>query len=122
VGVKYEPLEDVLVEHVGARKAVARFGGEHDLSERDRIERLLRALLEDNDLVVADFSEATFVDSTIMHLLLEADMTARRQGNRFRLQLGTDAIVARAFELTGLGQRLEIAWSREEALGEQTRD
>jgi anti-anti-sigma factor len=122
VGVNYEPLEDVLVEHVDARKAVVRFGGEHDLSERDQIDRLLRTLLEDNDLVVADFSEATFVDSTIMHVLLEADMTARRQGGRFRLQLGTNSIVSRAFELTGLGRRLEVASSREEALADEKRD
>jgi len=117
--LRYEPPDDVLVEQVAPRAVVVRFGGEHDLSERDRVEELLRTLLDENELVVADFSEATFVDSTMMHVLLGADMEARRRGSRFRLQLGTSAIVARAFEMTGLDRRLDVARSRQEALGER---
>ena len=114
----HEPIEDVVIEDPGPRKAVVRFVGEHDLSERDDVGRLLNALLDENDLVVADFSDAVFVDSTMMHVLVEAEMEARRRGVRFRLLLGTQAIVARAFELTGLAERLNVAWSREEALAD----
>jgi anti-anti-sigma regulatory factor len=73
--------------------------------------------VEENDLVVADFSGAIFVDSTTMHLLLEADMAARQRGRSFRLQLGTASIVRTAFEVSGILKRLDCVHSREEALG-----
>lgn len=111
-------LDDVLVERPAPSKAVVTFSGEHDLAARDAVERLLHSLVEENDLVVADFSEATFIDSTMMHVLVTADTAARQRGARFRLQLGTAAIVERAFELSGLLQRLDSAHTREEALAD----
>ena len=115
----YDSLRDVQVERPAPDAAIVMFSGEHDLSDRDAVEELLEALVEENDLVVADFSGATFVDSTMLHVLVRADQAARARGRRFRLQLGTAAIVARAFELSGLGQRLEIVETREEALADR---
>jgi anti-anti-sigma regulatory factor len=72
----------------------------------------------DNELVVADFSEATFVDSAVIHLLLETKLQAEARQGRFRIQLGTEDIVYRVFEIAGVLPVLECASSREEALGE----
>jgi anti-anti-sigma factor len=95
---------------------VAVFTGEHDLTTADRTRAVLASLIEENDLVVADFSEAEFVDSSTMHALVTAHRAARARGAIFRLQLGTAPIVERAFELSGLLQMLECAATREEAL------
>jgi anti-anti-sigma factor len=112
----YDAMEYVGVEHPISGAAVVKFTGEHDLATRDDLRELLDSLVEDNDLVVADFSEAMFVDSTTMHALLDADMAARARGKKFRLQLGATAIVRTAFELSGLVKRLDCVHSRQEAL------
>jgi len=112
----YDAMEDVHVERPSSGTAVVRFVGEHDLATRDEVSALLHSLVEENDLVVADFSEATFVDSTTLHVLLNVDAVARTWGRGFRIQLDTAAIVRTAFELSGLPSRIECVHSREEAL------
>jgi anti-anti-sigma factor len=112
----YDAMGDVQVEHPTAGAAVVRFTGEHDLVTRDDVAALLESLIQQNDLVVADFSDAAFVDSTILHALVNADAEARMRGRTFRLQLGTAAIVHRAFELSGLTKRIDCFPAREEAL------
>jgi anti-anti-sigma factor len=112
----YDAMADVCVERPTIGTAVVTFTGEHDLAARDDLEYLLDSLVEENDLVVADFSEALFVDSTTMYVLVNADAAARARGRKLRLQLGTAAIVRTAFELSGLTKRLDCVHSREEAL------
>ena len=55
-------LQDVQVERPRAGAAVVVFTGEHDLSTSEPVEALLGSLIEENELVVVDFSEAEFVD------------------------------------------------------------
>ena len=111
-------IDDVSVERPEPGKAVVVFSGEHDLTQRDDVGRLLQILVDENRLLVVDFADATFVDSTVIHILLDADIAARRRGGAFRIQLGSNAIIARAFELTGLGRRLDVVGTREEALAD----
>lgn len=111
-----DPLEDMQVERPASGTAVVTFTGEHDLATKEAVERLLGSLVEENDLVVVDFSEATFVDSSTIHALFNADTAARMRGSKFRLQLGTAAIVRTVFEICGVLERIECASSREEAL------
>jgi anti-anti-sigma factor len=113
----YDAMTDVQVDRPAPGAAVVEFLGEHDLASRDDLSALLLSLVEENDLVVADFSEALFVDSTTLHVLLDADNAARARGRTFRLQLGTAAIVRMAFELSGMTKRLECVETRAEALG-----
>ena len=108
-------LQDVTVERPFAGAAVVAFRGEHDLADREQVEALLASILEEGHVVV-DFSEAAFVDSTIPHVLLNADAAARERGRELRLQLGTEAIVRKAFELSGVLEQLPTFGSREEAL------
>lgn len=107
---------EVHVERPRARTAVAVFTGEHDLATVDEVRVLLHSLIEENDLVVVDFSESTFVDSSMMHTLLESDRAARARGRAFRLQLGTAPIVETAFKLSGVLMLLDWVPTREEAL------
>ncbi len=87
---------------------VARFVGDHDLTTRDETHTLLQTLVADNTVVVVDLSDATFIDSSLLHNLMEADSTARARGMSVRLQLGGNAGVRRVLELIGLLDHFEV--------------
>jgi anti-anti-sigma factor len=109
-------LQDVQVERPTEDAAVAIFRGEHDVATAPAVESMLASLIHENELVVVDFSEAEFVDSSMIHTLVKADRDARKRGGSFRLQLGTAPIVRKAFELCGLFEQLDFVPSREHAL------
>jgi anti-anti-sigma factor len=113
--------QDVTVERPHAGTAVVAFRGEHDLADRDAIEALLRSLVEEGGVVV-DFSEARFVDSTMPKVLLSAEAVARKRGHVLAMQLGTEAVVSRAFELSGALEQIEAFDSRDEALARLRRE
>ncbi|HUP22682.1 MAG TPA: hypothetical protein VNB06_07050, partial [Thermoanaerobaculia bacterium] len=60
-------------------------------------------------------------DSSILGVVLDTHAQAHELGKVFRLQLGTAAIVHRAFEICGVFSVVERVATREEALvrGEQ---
>lgn len=69
-------LEDVRVEQPTPDTAVVVFSGDHDLSTKDEVRDLLGSLVASDDLVIADFSSAAFVDSSILGVLLDANEQA----------------------------------------------
>jgi anti-anti-sigma regulatory factor len=108
--------QDVRLEAPSSGVAVVSFVGEHDLTTRDVLRRLLAKLIGENDLVVADFSEASFVDTSVMVLVEASGRAARKRGTMFRLQLATAPIVAMVFEASGVLDELDCFSTREEAL------
>jgi len=113
-------IDDIRIERPREGTAVVVFTGEHDLSVRAEVEDIMESVIGESRLVVVDLSEAEFVDSTIISLLVQAKRDASEQGCRFRLQLGTAAIVRRIFEVTGVLDVLEVAQTREEACRERS--
>jgi anti-anti-sigma factor len=111
-----EPNAHLRVEQVTPRAVVAVFEGEHDVATSGQVRDTLASLVENNSVVVADLSVAEFIDSSIIHALVEADRTARGRGSTFRLQLGTARIVRVALEVTGLLDEIECAPTRAEAV------
>jgi anti-anti-sigma factor len=109
-------LEDVTVERPSDGSAVVVFSGEHDMATKDEVGNLLDSLLWEGDLLVADFSSARFVDASMLGVLIATNEQARKLGKTFRLQLGTAAIVQRAFEICGVFAVIERVATREEAL------
>jgi anti-anti-sigma factor len=109
-------LEDVRVEQPKAGAAVVVFTGEHDIYTSKPLEALLGSLVERNEIVVGDFSEAEFVDSATIFVLVKTHGAATQRGSTFRLQLGTAPIVKRAFQLSGVLDVVDCVVSREEAL------
>ena len=114
-------LEDVQVERPADGTAVVVFSGEHDMATEHEVRDLLHSLVRWEKLIVADFSSASFVDSSMLGVLVDTHEQARELGKTFRLQLGTAAIVQRAFEICGVFAVIERVATREEALvpGEQ---
>ncbi len=111
-------LRDVHVERPLSGRAVVVFNGEHDLSRIEALRVRLAALVEENELVVADLSDAQFVDSAVIHLLVDTKRRAEASGRRFRIQLGTECAVYRVFDVAGVLSFLECAATRDEALGD----
>lgn len=109
-------LEDVQVASPQAGVAVVSVADELDLATRTEFSALLDALVRANELVVVDFSEALFIDSSTLNVLLSAHRLALERGTRLRLQLGDGCVVKRTFEISGLLEELSWASSREEAL------
>lgn len=110
------PTDDVLVERPADGTAVVVFSGEHDLSSAPEVRELLESLLRQDDLVVADFSSAQFVDSAILGVVLETQARAVILGKVFRLQLHTTDIVRRPFEISGVFSVVEHVTTRDAAL------
>ena len=109
-------LEDVQVERPADGTAVVVFSGEHDLATEHEVREILHSLVRWEKLIVADFSSASFVDSSMLQVILATNQKAQEQGKVFRLQLGTAAIVHRAFEICGVFAAIERVTTREEAL------
>ena len=110
--------QDLKVERPLDGTAVVVFAGEHDLATKGEVYELLSSLIDANELVVADFSSASFVDSSMIGVLLDTNEQARALGKTFRLQLGTAAIVQRAFEICGVFTVIDRVTTREEALAQ----
>ena len=108
---------DIEVVQPEAGRAIVVFKGEHDLAQVEALGDRLSALVDANELVVADFSDAEFVDSSIISLLLETKRRAEARMSGFRVQMGTECVVYRVFEIAGVLSLLECAPSHDEALG-----
>jgi anti-sigma B factor antagonist len=109
-------LEDVQVASPQPGVAVVSVADELDLATRTEFSALLHALVRQNELVVVDFSEALFIDSSTLNVLLSAHKLALEREAHLRLQLGDECAVKRTFEISGLLEVLSWASSREEAL------
>ena len=81
--------------------------GELDLAASPRLARTLEEALQRARLVVLDLRELTFMDSAGLHIIVEANIRARRDGRRLLLVRG-GAQVRRLFVLAGAGDDVEI--------------
>lgn len=114
-------VPDVHVEQAAPGRAVVLFKGEHDLSCTEALRERLAALVGENELVIADFSDAQFVDSSVINVLVETKREAEASGRRFRIQVGTECAVYRVFEVASVLSFPERTSSREDALGDDSR-
>ena len=82
--------------------------GEHDLATADAIRREIAA--NPDRAVVVDLSAVSFVDSSVLGVLVEAERTAAASGRGFAIVLGSEPpeAVRRVLEITGLLHRLPI--------------
>src|SRR6187200_2060071 len=76
-------------------------------------EQAEQALDEDKHLIL-DLSGASFIDSSTIHALVQAQNAAAKQGQVIVLQLGTAATVERALQLSGIDQLVPRAGTRGE--------
>ena len=96
--------------------AVMSFTDEHDLATKSELSALLHGLVRQNELVVADFSQALFVDSSTLNVVVSAHKLALHRGTGFTVQLEDGGAIQRTFEISGLLKAIKWASTREEAL------
>lgn len=98
--------------------AIVELRGEHESYTAEKLRGRLRDLLDEDLGVVCDLSRATFVDSTIVSVLLEQRREAARRGQKFAIVLDdqTGPAVRRLFEIARLDVVLPVVESRSEAV------
>ena len=99
--------------------AVLTISGEHDLSTAPNLRRRLDTLLDGGTATVVDLSPATFIDSSILGVILDGRRRAAEADIGFAVvhSNGADA-VNRVLEVTGLRAELPVHARREEAVSE----
>jgi len=92
--------------------------GEHDVYTAPSLRDRVHAVIEEKAAFVIDLSQATFVDSSILRVMLEARRQAEEHGLGFAVALGTGdgPGVRRILEVTGLMSVFPVLSDREEAL------
>jgi anti-anti-sigma factor len=76
--------------------------------------------LAERPALVIDLSETTFIDSTVLHLLINAHHVLEARGHELIVQITEASAVLRVLEVTQLDSTLGIAPNREEAIASAT--
>lgn len=89
--------------------------GDFDLANEPVFGGQVDQALESGKDLILDLSEATFIDASVINVLLRTATAAGREQSVV-LQLGTAAIVERVLEITRIEQVLPRAHDRQEAV------
>ena len=110
---------ELALERNDAGLTVLTISGEHDLSTAPNLRRRLDSLLNEGTPTVIDLSPATFIDSSILGVILDGRRRAADAGIGFAVvhANGADA-VDRVLEVTGLRAELPVHARMEEAFSE----
>jgi anti-sigma B factor antagonist len=108
----------IVVERAQAGVEVVTITGEHDLSTAPELQRRLDAALDSGAPIAVDLLQTTFIDSTVLRVLICAHEQADARGVGFSVALGesTGHGVRRLLELTGIEERLQTAPTRAAAI------
>jgi anti-sigma B factor antagonist len=98
--------------------AIVVLEGEHELFTAPKLQRRLEALIGEGLTVVVDLTQAVFLDSSVVAVLLRARERAGEARTPFAIVLdnSTGEPVRRMFEITGLAAVLPVVGTRAEAL------
>jgi anti-sigma B factor antagonist len=103
-------------QEIDSQTHVIELGGEVDLYTAPEFkERMVKVIEEGKTRVVVDLSDATFIDSTTLGVLVGGVKRLRPSGGSLAL-VCTDQNISKIFEITGLDRVFPIHRSREEAL------
>ena len=103
-------------EEIDEQTHVISLGGEIDLYTAPEFkERMVELIEAGKKNIVVDLSEATFIDSTTLGVLVGGVKRLRPSGGGLAL-VCTDQNISKIFEITGLDRVFSIQDSRENAL------
>jgi anti-sigma B factor antagonist len=110
---------EVRVARLPGEIAVISLLGEHDVTTASEVRNAIAFALDQGTHLVVDLSETEFIDSSIVHALIDSVQLASAQGLRISLQLQTHASVKRTLEImlevSGL-EALPVYGTRAEAI------
>ena len=90
--------------------------GDFDLSNAPALGKEVGLALENGNDLILDLSQATFIDSSVVHVLVNASKAVIGSNRAVVLQLGTAAIVERVLEIAEIERVLPRAHERQEAV------
>ena len=92
--------------------------GEHDVYTAPALRDKIMSVMEERVPFVVDLTPATFIDSSVLRVLLEARREAEQEELGFAVALGTGEAqgVRRVLEVTGLVPVLPVLPAREKAI------
>jgi anti-sigma B factor antagonist len=90
--------------------------GEIDMATAPELAAELEGVGDDSGLVVVDLAQVTFVDSSGLKALVQANRELGRRGIGFRVVSPADHAVRRIFEITQLTEPLNVVDSLDDAL------
>jgi anti-sigma B factor antagonist len=92
--------------------------GEHDLYTAPALRDRISTLFEERTPLVVDLTSATFIDSSVLRVLLEVRREADERGMGFAVALGEDEApgVRRVLEVTGLVPVFPVLPARKDAI------
>jgi anti-anti-sigma factor len=103
--IAYERLtEDALV---------VRLLGEWDLGNVSELRATTADVLDECELLIVDLSQTDFIDSSVVHALLDARQQALCQEKRLILQIGAASIIRRALGISGVMDVIPVVESVE---------
>jgi anti-sigma B factor antagonist len=91
-------------------RAVVALNGEHEAYTAGKLAQEFNALLDQGVRITVDLRRCTFIDSTVVGLLLATSRSAAGRGVAFVLHLDDETgwPVERLLEVTGLGTEFDI--------------
>jgi anti-sigma B factor antagonist len=97
---------------------VVKLTGEHDLYTAPTLQDRIEGVIDEGAPLVVDLTGATFIDSSVLRVLLEARREAEERGLGFAVALGEDEApgVRRMLEVTGLIEVFPVLPARKDAL------
>ena len=106
----------VEIAHPSPRLAVVTLQGEHDISTSETLEQALAQAAAHSNVLV-DLSACSFIDSTVITILIRTAETVKAGGEQIALVIPpAQRAIARVAEMTGLGQLVPLYDTREAAL------
>ena len=106
------------LDRSGAGVAVLSVQGEHDVYTAPSLTEQVEGLIDERVPFVIDLTPATFVDSSVLRVLLEARRRAEEEGVGFAVALDQEdaGAVRRVLEVTGLIPVLPVHPARDAAM------
>jgi anti-anti-sigma factor len=109
---------DLRIEAIEPGFSVAALRGTNDVAVAGDLREQLSELVSRGDSIIVDLSSASFIDSSVLAVLVATYRVARDCGLGFAVVLdeATAPAVRRAFEVTGLMQLFWVVSDRSDAV------
>jgi anti-sigma B factor antagonist len=111
-------LTDLAVDQIDPSVSMISLRGEHDLNSAPDLKKTIAEAQQQGSGIVLDLSPTTFLDSSILAVLIDAQRNARVAGLGLALYTGNGLAdgVGRILAVTGLDGELRLLQDRDAAI------
>ena len=110
------PMADIRIERED-KTVVAVLTGEVDMSNAPSVrQQLADSVTPDDDALLVDLTELSFIDSAGLHTLIELGTVLEERRQQLLLCVPPGSTIARAVEIIGLSRAVSIHSGRDEAM------